>query len=317
MPVDPELQPIVDLVHAVDLPAPHELGAEAMRANFDLFSESLGTGPADVSTADLQLATRAGRVPVRIYHPAGLDGDAGALVFLHGGGFVIGDLASHDGLCRLLAHDAGIVVVAVDYRRAPEHPFPAAADDAEDALAAVVERAADLGIDPGRVAVGGDSAGGNLAAVTARRWRDRTAGTDLPALRLQLLVYPVCDLDHDPERFASLRENADGYVLTAETMQFFADSYVPDRAQRSSPDASPIEADDLSGLAPALVITAEYDPLRDEGEAYGARLADAGVPTTVTRYDGAIHMFFHMAELTGIGRRAVDQAVAALRSALA
>jgi len=317
MPLDPELQPIVDLVHSVELPAPQELGADAMRANFDLFSVSLGTGPGSVSAVDVALPARAGEVPVRVYRPDGADGDVAALVFFHGGGFVIGDLASHDGLCRLLADGAGIAVVAVDYRRAPEHPFPAAVDDAEDALVAVVEQAAALGIDPKRLAVGGDSAGGNLAAVTARRWRDRTVGTDLPALRMQLLVYPVCDLDHDPERFPSLRDHAHGYVLTSATMQFFADTYVPDRAQRRVPDASPIEAGDLSGLAPALVITAEFDPLRDEGEAYGQRLADAGVPTTVTRYDGAIHMFFHMAELTGIGRRAVDQAVAALRSALA
>jgi acetyl esterase len=205
-----------------------------------------------------------------------------------------------------------VVVVSVDYRLAPEHPFPAAVTDAADALGAVVSRAGEWGIDPGRLAVGGDSAGGNLAAVTARHWRD----TGSPPLRLQLLVYPVCDLTNDLERFPSLRENGDGYVLTAETMAFFGDTYLPGDLDRSDPDASPLSAPDLAGVAPALVITAEFDPLRDEGEAYAARLAAAGVPTTLTRYDGAVHTFFQMGGITGIGAEAVAQAAAALRAAL-
>ncbi len=310
MPVDPELQPIVDLVNASEVPPPRELGVEGMRANFGLMCAGFGAGPEVASVEDRPLDLADGSaVGVRVYRPASVgDAPAPAVVWFHGGGFVIGTLDSHDQTCRLLADGAGVVVVAVDYRLAPEHAFPAAADDASAAVRAVVEQADALGVDPGRVAVAGDSAGGNLAAVAARRCRG--------LVTFQLLVYPVCDLTHDGDRYPSFRDNAEGYVLTADTMAFFDESYVPDPADRSDPDASPVLAGDLGGLAPALVLTAEFDPLRDEGEAYAARLAGAGVPVTLSRYDGAIHMFFQMAGFTSIGRRAVDEVVAALREHL-
>jgi acetyl esterase len=310
MSVDAELQPVVDLVNASEVPAPRELGAEGLRANFGIMCAGFGAGPAVASVEDRPLGLADGStVGVRVYRPASVgDGPAPAVVWFHGGGFVLGTLDSHDQICRLLADGAGVVVVAVDYRLAPEHTFPAAADDAAAAVRAVVEQAGALGIDPGRVAVAGDSAGGNLAAVSARRCRGLVS--------FQLLVYPVCDLTHTGDRYPSFRDNAEGYVLTADTMAFFDDSYAPDPADRTHPDASPLLAPDLAGLAPALVLTAEFDPLRDEGEAYAARLADAGVPVTLSRYGGAIHMFFHMAEFTAIGRRAVDEAAHSLREHL-
>jgi acetyl esterase len=198
--------------------------------------------------------------------------------------------------------------VAVDYRLAPEHPFPAAVDDAVAALSWVVEHADELGIDPDRVAVGGDSAGGNLAAVTALWARDRGI-----ALRLQLLIYPVVDFSEGD--YPSRTENATGFLLDEQSMQWFVDHYAQD-TERTDWRLTPMLAERHDGLAPALVITAEFDPLRDEGEAYGAKLVAAGVPATVTRYDGLIHGFFGMGSIIPAARPAVDEAGATVRAAL-
>ncbi|MEN8159131.1 MAG: alpha/beta hydrolase, partial [Myxococcota bacterium] len=232
-----------------------------------------------------------------------------ALVYFHGGGWVIGSIDTHDGSCRDLANRIGCVVVSVDYRLAPENPYPAAAEDCYAATKWVSENAAAVGVDPGRIAIGGDSAGGNLTAAVALMARDRGA----PALRHQLLVYPVTDADFSRP---SYRENAEGYLLTTKAMEWFWGHYVPDPARRQDAYAAPLRAPDLSGLPPAFVLTAEYDPLRDEGEALAARLEQAGVPTRLTRYEGAIHGFFAMGLLAEVARRAVDDAVAELRQAL-
>jgi acetyl esterase len=204
-----------------------------------------------------------------------------ALVYFHGGGWVLGSVITAHGVCAALAHESRYTVVSVDYRLAPEHPFPAAVEDAWAATTWVHKHGAELGA-PGPLAVGGDSAGGNLAAVMALRARDR----GLP-LAFQLLVYPVMDADLDT---TSYPENAQGYWLTRAGMAWFWDQYLPD-GDRFHPDASPLRAEDVSGTPPALVITAEYDPLRDEGEAYARRLEEAGVPVTLSRYDGLIHAF--------------------------
>lgn len=225
---------------------------------------------------------------------------------------MLGGIETHHQLCRHLADASGAVVVSVGYRLAPEHPFPAAVEDALAATRAAVERGMEWGIDPARVAVGGDSAGGNLAAVVARRWRDQPG----PRLRLQVLLYPVCDLSHDPVRFPSLAENAEGYLLTSETMRFFAATYLPDASLRSHPDASPIEATDLTGLPPAHVVVAGYDPLRDEGLAYARRLIEAGVPVEVRRDDGAVHAYLQMADRSGLARAAVQDVAGAVRRAV-
>jgi acetyl esterase len=250
-------------------------------------------------------------MPARLYRPPATgDRPAPILVWLHGGGFVLGDLETADSMARQLCAQAGVLVVSVDYPLAPEHPFPAAPEACYEATRWVADRAADLGGDRARVAVGGDSAGGNLAAVTALLARDRGG----PALAFQLLVYPVTDLTGS---YPSMRENSQGYLLTEQDMLWFREQYLPAGADLEDPVASPIYTPDLAGLPPALIITAEFDPLRDEGEAYAKLLEHAAVPVTVSRYDGMIHGFFGMTALVEGGRIAVAEAAAALRTALA
>jgi acetyl esterase len=319
MPVDAELQPVLDLLAAAESPPPMVAGPDAARQGFALLCAAFGEGPADVEVDEIEVAGGAGPRPARRYRPRELpDGDAPGLLFLHGGGFVIGSLDTHDALCRELAVGAGVVVVSVDYRLAPEHPAPAAVQDVEAALADVVARAGELGVDASRLAVGGDSAGGNLAALAALHWADRCRrDAALPPLRLQVLLYPVTDLVGDAERFPSLRTNGEGYLLTAEMMRFFGHHYLEGTGiDPASPSVSPLRRGDLAGAPPALVITAEYDPLRDEGEAYAAALSAAGVPVEAERVEGAIHAFVQMTGTT-IGRRAVDRVCGALREALA
>ena len=313
MGVDPELQPILDLVNATPPPVPDASNVADLRAAFAALCSTFGDGPTMADEVDDTVAGSGGEVPVRRYRPRSAPaGPAGALVYFHGGGFVLGGIETHHQLCRHLADASGTVVVSVGYRLAPEHPFPAAVDDALAATRAAVERGVEWGIDPTRVAVGGDSAGGNLAAVVARRWRDEPD----PRLRLQVLLYPVCDLSHDPVRFPSLAEKARGYLLTSEIMRFFAAAYLPDATLRSHPDASPIRSTDLSGLPPAHVVVAGHDPLRDEGLAYARRLTEAGVPVEVIRDDGAVHAYLQMADLSGRALTAVQEVAGAVRRAV-
>jgi len=252
-----------------------------------------------------------GDVPVRIYWPA-TDGPCPGIVYFHGGGFVICDLDSHDGACRRLVNAIDAVVVSVDYRLAPEHRWPAAADDAAAATEWVAEHASDLGIDPDRLAVAGDSAGGNLTAVVALMARDRGA----PRLAFQLLVYPVIDLAASRREHPSQRDNAEGYFLTTAQMEWYRAQYLADDAHGEEPYASPIKAATLAGVAPACVITAEMDPLRDEGEAYARALEAAGVPVTLYRAPGMFHGFFNMDAVLDGSRDAQRVAFDALRAAL-
>lgn len=251
-----------------------------------------------------------GDLPARLYTPRALVGQRPAplLVFFHGGGWIYGDLDSHDAPCRVLAEGAGVRVLSVDYRLAPEAPFPAAYDDCVAAFDWTMRHAAELGADPERLAVGGDSAGGALAAAVAIE----AARQGWP-LRFQLLVYPATDMEG---RSASRADFGEGFYLTSGFMDGAADAYIPDRSQRLDPRASVLEAEIPADLAPAYVVTAGFDPLRDEGEAYAARLAEAGVPVEVQRFADQIHGFFN---LVGVGRRSralVDQMAARLRVAL-
>lgn len=289
MAVDPELQVVLDLVNAQGDVDPREAGHEALREGFVALASLIGPPREDVTVEDLLLQGRSGPLAVRRHDTPDRTSGA-ALVWFHGGGWVIGSVDTHEALCRDLAAVTGAAVFSVDYRLAPEHPFPAAADDAMDATSAIIAEAGRLGVHPARVAVGGDSAGGQLATVVARRLRD--LGGPMPAA--QVLVYPVTDLAAAPGEHPSWRTNGAGYLLTADTMDYFADCYVPDRALRTDPDVSPLRAPDLSGLPPALVITSEYDPLRDQGEAYAAAMRRAGVDVVAARYDGTIHLFLQL-----------------------
>jgi acetyl esterase len=257
-----------------------------------------GPGPELASVRDEQVATADGdHFTVRVLVPAG---DIRALVvYYHGGGWVIGNLDTHDHLVRVLANRLRAAIVNVDYRLAPEHRFPAAVEDSWAALLWANERMTEIagGLVP--LAVMGDSAGGNLAAVVARRARD--AGG--PQLASQVLVYPVTDADLDT---ASYLDPETQLLLTRESMIWFWDHYAPDLADRAHPDASPLQASDLSGLAPAIVVTAEHDPLRDEGEAYAERLALAGVPVAQQRFAGQMHAFFTMVGVLPGSAAAID-----------
>ncbi len=250
-------------------------------------------------------------LPVRIYNPVSVaEGDKNlpVLVFFHGGGWAVGDLDTHDHVCREMAHRSSCVVISVGYRMAPEFPFPAAIDDCVAALTWVGDNAAVLGCDRSRIAIGGDSAGGNLAAVVARRNRDRKG----PEILLQLLIYPATDFGADTP---SIRENGDGYILTKAAMDHFRGLYLEDDAEWMSPYASPLLADDFENLPPAFVVTAEYDPLRDEGKAYADKLSAAGVPVCYQCYGGMIHGFFRMGGLVDKVTIALDDAAMALRKA--
>jgi acetyl esterase len=272
------------------------------------------SGPAEPlpRVEELQIPGARGIVTARLYAKEVWDkaesGVRGALVYFHGGGWVVGDLETHDAICRALAKQFGGVVIAVDYALSPEERFPSALDDAFAVTRWVAKNAEDLGVDAERLAVGGDSAGGNLAAVVAMRCRD--AGG--PSLAAQVLVYPVTNLSSfDTASYTEFRE---GYWLSREGMQWFASQYLESAEDGLHPDASPLLAMDLKGLPPALVITAEFDPLRDEGEAYAERLRQAGVPVVMSRYAGLVHGFLCMRGMLPAGQEAIDEVAAFLRS---
>jgi acetyl esterase len=237
----------------------------------------------------------AGNIPIRVYRPTVATSALPLLTFFHGGGFVYGSLASHDGLCRFLAERAGVVVIAVDYRLAPEHPFPAGIEDGWAAYRWARAHANRFGGDATRVAVGGDSAGGTIAAVLAQRGRDHDCGPEF-----QFLLYPSTDA---VERRPSRDLFANGFWLSDELMEFFIANYLPHGIDPADPRVSPLRAASLSGLAPAYVLTAGFDPLRDEGEAYAQAMADAGVDVTARREAALIHSF---ANIVGAGRSAPD-----------
>ncbi|MGI8550720.1 MAG: alpha/beta hydrolase [Dehalococcoidia bacterium] len=308
MPLDPQVQAIVEQTAALGLPPAHTLSPQEARRQHA--ASRIHSGPPEPveRVEDRRLPGPDGEIPIRIYAPRSI-APLPALVYFHGGGWVVGSIETHDAVCRSLSNAAGCMVISVDYRLAPEHRFPAAAEDAYAATRWLAEHAGEVGADAKRLAVGGDSAGGNLAAVVTLMARERGG----PLLVYQLLIYPVTDSDLDT---ASYRQNGDGYLLTKAGMAWFWDHYIPAGAHdRQDPYASPLRAPNLRDLPPALVITAEYDPLRDEGEAYATRLRESGVQATYSRYDGMVHGFVALA--TPIDRRAdaIAEAAAGLRAA--
>ncbi len=252
----------------------------------------------------------AGEIPVRFYQPFDSGPPRPLLVYLHGGGWVLCDLDTHDACCRFFARHAEVNVLSVAYRLAPEHPFPAAVDDCFAAFGWAAENAASVASDPGRIAVGGDSAGGNLSAVISQLAIQR--GGPRPAF--QLLLYPVTDLS---TKHASYRLFSNGFFLTEPMMDWYRGHYLPGDAAALDPRASPLLASDLTGLAPAHVVTAGFDPLRDEGERYARRLEAAGVPVTLRRYEGLIHGFVNAPDVGTGPRRALEEISRVLRNALA
>jgi len=296
MPLYPQVRAYLDSI--ADVPPLYTYPPDEARATYAAGAPlTAGRADAVASIEDRTLPGPQGPIPVRIYEA----GDVrGTFVFFHGGGWVVGSIETHDVMCRAIARRAGCRLVSVDYRLAPEHRYPAAVVDTWAALAWQLHAA------EGPVAVGGDSAGGNLAAVCAVRARDR--GFPLAA---QLLLYPALDPDMDT---ATYREFADGYRLTRDAMEWYWGHYLGGES-RSDPEVNPLLQTDLSGVAPAFVTTAEFDPLRDEGEAYAERLREAGVPVALKRYDGLIHGLYTLGGVIDRAAEAYDDAAAALRAA--
>jgi acetyl esterase len=307
MPLSQESRALLDQLESSGVPPLHTLSVEAARQLMvDLFVTK-GDRETVGKVEDRQVPGAMGSIPVRFYTPSGT-GPFPILVFFHGGGWVIGNRETHDATCRALTNAAGCIVASVDYRLAPEHKFPAAVEDSYAATRWIADHATSIGADPTRIAVGGDSAGGNLAATVSLAALERGG----PPLVFQLLVYPVTDHAYDTP---SYKDNADGYFLTRDAMVWFWNHYLDREADGRNPLASPLRARDLQNLPPAFVMTAEYDPLRDEGEAYAKRLREAGVPVTLNRYDGTIHGFFIMGNALSVAQQGIQDAAGALRAA--
>ncbi|PYO20927.1 MAG: acetyl hydrolase [Candidatus Rokuibacteriota bacterium] len=311
MALDPQAANVIDLIVKSGRPPYHQLTPKDAR---QMFRETrpASTPPAPQIGAVRDVLTEGAQaIPLRVYRPPGVSDSRRlpVLVYFHGGGWVIGDLETHDVLCRQLTAEAGVSVIAVDYRLAPEHKFPAAADDAWAATRWIAAHAAELGVDADRLAVGGDSAGGNLAAVVALLARE--AGG--PRIALQILLYPVTDLVSESQSYADL---ADGYMLTRDSMRWFRAQYLAKEQDAADWRVSPLRAPSLVGLPPALVVTAGYDPLRDEGEAYARRLREAGVSVDAVSFGGMIHGFVPMGRLIDTAFRGVSLITGSLRQAL-
>ncbi len=303
MPLHPQAQTVCDAANAVERPALADENLPLQRQGFGMLMLLAGEPEPVYAVEDRD----ADGVPVRIYRPSP-DADLPIVVYLHGGGWTIGTVEQYDPVMRQVANAANAIVVAPEYRLAPEHPFPASLDDCRHALEWTAKNASTFGGDGARLAVMGDSAGGNLSAVCALQARD--AGG--PELALQVLVYPVTDCDLTTP---SYRENRDGYLLTEDEMRWFFDCYTRGDIDPTDWRISPLRVPDVTAVAPALVLTAEYDPLRDEGEAYARRLTRAGVPVQHHRYDGMVHAFFGLSGAFDASRDAIDRAGTALRRA--
>lgn len=299
----PQAQGLLAAMAEEGAPPLYELSLEEAREAPGVIAELIGPGPDVESVRDIEVPIGAGPTPARVYEPVA--DPPGTVVYYHGGGWVIGSVDLWDAVTRTLAVQSGCRVVSVEYRLAPEHPFPAAADDAYDAFVWVAENLA--GDAP--VVVAGDSAGGNLAAVVALRARDEGG----PPIAFQVLVYPVVDHDFTTPSYAE--HGSGGLILNTAEMEWFWNLYAPDIEARDHPHASPLRAADHSGLPPAYVLIAEFDPLRDEGLAYAGKLDATGVPVTVRRFDDQIHAFWGMVNLMESADLAVAEVGATIRTA--
>jgi acetyl esterase len=314
MALDPAAADLLRQMDEAGLPPLNEMSPVDARVAAEGFVALGGPGDDVAEIVNRTVPGPHGDIPIRIYRPnVAADSTERAdalpcLVYFHGGGWVIGTVDSTEAVCKAVANRAGCVVVSVEYRLSPEFKFPIPFDDCYAATEWVAANGKAIGVDSTRIAVGGDSAGGNLAAAVSLKARDESG----PALRMQLLVYPVTDHDFSTKSYA---ENGDGYLLTTDMMKWFWDHYLSSASDGKNPIASPLRASDLSNLPPALVITAEFDPLRDEGEAYATALTAAGVSVTHTRYPGQIHAFWQMLAIFESASKAADQAADELRKA--
>ena len=307
MPLDEQAKAFLRQLEEAGGPPLNEMTPAEARAALAATVESAGEPEPVGNTVNRSIPGPLGDIPIRVYTPEGT-GPFPALVYFHGGGWVAGDLEMVDPLCTMLINRAGTVVVSVDYRLAPEHKFPAPLMDCYSATQWVSDNAAKLNVDPRRIAVGGDSAGGNLAAAVSVVARDR--GT--PDLAFQVLFYPVTNMDYET---ASYRENGVGYFLTTDMMRWFWGHYLESADVGRDMRASPLLMQDASGLPPTFVVTAEFDPLRDEGEAYAEKLLEAGNEVTVRRYEGQIHGFVTRCGIMDVGKQAIEDAAAQMHLA--
>ncbi len=308
MPLDPQVKKLLEETEELGLPAYQDLSPTEARKQMRDQAPPVEAALSVKKVIDRKIPGPAGDIPIRLYYPAG-DAPFPTLAYFHGGGWVIGDLDTHHGFCHALAKTSGCLVVAVDYRLAPEHRYPAAVEDAYAATQWIAENPELICADPDRFAVCGDSAGGHLAAVVSLMARDRKG----PRIDLQILIYPITDCSFDTP---SYEENREGYMLTRDLMKWFWNHFINDDGDADDPYVSPLRAKNFSNLPPALILTAEYDPLRDEGEAYGKKLQEAGVDVTLSRYPGMIHAFIRMFAALDKASDALDQVAGMLRRVL-
>jgi acetyl esterase len=310
MPLDPQVKAFLDKAAAIARPKVWDVPPMFARQSFAALMQL--TGPKDVAVGKAEnftIPAPGGEIRARSYAPIAAVGPLPTLIYFHGGGFVAGSLESHDGLCRLFTAEGGFKVIAVEYRLAPEHPYPAAVDDAWAATQWIEENAAQLGVDAGRVAVGGDSAGGMLAAIVTQLARDKGG----LKIAYQLLMFPNTQMGGET---SSLNEFAVGYFLERQAIEYFTALYLPPDADRNSPKVSPLRAKDFAGLPPAYVMLGGYDPLHDEGLAYAEKLRAAGVKVTVADYADLVHGFIYLQTILPQAHDAVAKAAKAVKAAL-
>ncbi|MCF8465841.1 MAG: alpha/beta hydrolase [Sneathiella sp.] len=309
MTLDPQAKWVLDIAEEKGLPSLDEMSPDEAKAAYEERALTLTYKNVDIGkTQDLDIAGPLGDIPIRIYHPVGMTGPLPVLVYYHGGGWVIGSRDTHDGLCRLIANKGPFVVVSVDYRMGPEHPFPAAVQDSVAALNWTAENIAKYSGDPENIAVGGDSAGGNLSAVVSLIARDEK--TNLP--KFQWLIYPATQMEMSTP---SHEKFAEGYFLTKPLMEYFQGNYMKRAEDRKDWRASPLLANSLAGLPPALIQTAGFDPLQDEAIIYAERMNAEGSKAVHTHYEGMVHGFINLGGVIDMATVAVDEGVAALQKA--
>ncbi|MFB6083828.1 MAG: alpha/beta hydrolase [Halorientalis sp.] len=306
----PQVQAVLQMIDDQPVPPTYAVSVEEARDQLEAMAAMRGDGEDVATVENFEIQGPGGALPVRLYQPDG-DGPHPVLVYFHGGGFVIGSLETHDALCRSVVNAADCAVLSVDYRLAPENPFPAAVEDAYAAVEWVAEHGDHVDADTDRIAVGGDSAGANLSAATTLAVQDR----DGPDLAHQVLIYPVVSSPVVGEEFDSYEENAEGYFLERDSMEWFHEKYVQDEIHLRNEYFAPLLADDLSGVPPATIVTAGFDPLRDEGIAYADRLESEGVDVTHAHYEDMIHGFATMIGVVDAAEDAVATIAADLDDA--